>query len=47
MELAKKMASCPLAFVPGESWRYGTSADLLGAVAEAVTGERLGEFLRK
>lgn len=47
MELAKKMASCPLAFVPGESWRYGTSADLLGAVAEAVTGERFGEFLRK
>lgn len=47
MELAKKLASCPLAHVPGESWHYGTSADILGAVVEAVTGERFGEFLRK
>ena len=47
MEIAKKLAACPLAHVPGESWHYGTSADILGAVVEAVTGERFGEFLRK
>ncbi len=47
MEMAKRLASCPLAFVPGESWRYGTSADLLGAVVEAASGKRFGEFLQK
>lgn len=47
MELAKRLAGCPLAHVPGEAWRYGTSADVLGAVVEAVTGQRFGEFLKK
>ena len=37
----------PLAFQPGEKWLYGTSADILGAVIEVVSGEKLGEFLRK
>ncbi|MGN0687708.1 MAG: serine hydrolase domain-containing protein [Oscillospiraceae bacterium] len=37
----------PLAFQPGEKWLYGTSADILGAVIEVVSGERFGEFLRK
>ncbi|MCX4305673.1 MAG: serine hydrolase [Acetatifactor sp.] len=44
-ELAERLAEGPLAFTPGSSWQYGTSADVLGAVVEAVTGKRFSEFL--
>lgn len=47
LEIANKLGECPLAFQPGESWAYGTSADILGAVIEVVTGMRFGEFLKK
>lgn len=46
-EAADKLAECTLAFEPGSSWRYGTSADVLGAVIEAASGQRFGEFLEK
>jgi len=46
-ELANRLAECPLLFVPGTSWHYGTSADVLGAVIEAAAGMRFGEFLQK
>ncbi len=46
-EAADKLAGCTLAFEPGSSWRYGTSADVLGAVIEAASGQRFGEFLEK
>lgn len=46
-EAADKLAGCTLAFEPGSSWRYGTSADVLGAVIEAACGQRFGEFLEK
>lgn len=47
MEMALKMGQGHLAFQPGEGWRYGTSADILGAVVEAASGVRFGEFLKK
>lgn len=47
LELANRLAACPLAFMPGTSWHYGTSADVLGAVIETATGMRFGEFLHK
>jgi CubicO group peptidase (beta-lactamase class C family) len=47
MELANRIGGCGLLFQPGEWFRYGTSADVAGAVIEAVTGKRLGEFLRE
>lgn len=37
----------PLAFQPGEKWLYGTSADILGAVIEVVSGKKFGDFLRE
>lgn len=37
----------PLAFHPGDSWRYGTSADVLGAVIEIVANMPFGDFLHK
>lgn len=36
----------PLAFQPGDRWMYGTSADVLGAVIEVISGKKFGDFLR-
>ena len=46
-ELANALGRCSLAFEPGSSWNYGTSADVLGAVIEVVSGMKLGEFMKK
>ena len=42
-----RLAECPLAYEPGTSWEYGTSADVLGAVIEAVSGKPLPEFMEE
>lgn len=47
MEMASKLGQGRLVFQPGEGWRYGTSADILGAVVEAASNMRFGEFLKK
>ncbi len=47
MEFAAKIGQGRLAFQPGAGWRYGTSADILGAVVEAASGIRFGEFLER
>ncbi len=47
VEIANRAGQLPLAFMPGESWQYGLSADVLGAVVEVVSGMRYGEFLTK
>lgn len=44
-EFAGRLAQCPLAFEPGNSWQYGTSADVLAAVIEVVSGQKFSEFL--
>lgn len=46
-DMMKEIASQPLAFHPGEGWRYGFSADVMAAVVEVVSGMRVGEFFRK
>lgn len=46
-EFADALAACPLAFEPGSSWDYGTSADVLGAVIEVVSGKKLSEFMKE
>lgn len=43
-EAVRLFAELPLAAEPGEAWRYGLCADVLGAVIEAVDGRSLGEF---
>lgn len=45
-EFAERIGRCGLTFHPGEKWMYGTSADILGAVIEKITGVRFGEFLQ-
>lgn len=47
VDIANKLGKCPLVFHPGESWAYGTSADVLGAVIEKVSDMKFGEFLKK
>lgn len=46
-EIADALGGCTLAYEPGSSWRYGTSADVLGAVIEVVSGMKFGDFLEK
>lgn len=47
IEAMNKLGRCKLAFQPGTSWEYGTSADVLGAIIEIVSGKRFGEFLKE
>ncbi|MCQ4086080.1 serine hydrolase [Saccharibacillus sp. JS10] len=47
LEFASRLGQGTLAFEPGSSWTYGTSADVLGAVVEVVSGQRFGEFLQQ
>jgi methyl acetate hydrolase len=35
----------PLMFDPGERWEYGTGIDFAGKMVEAVSGQRLGEYI--
>lgn len=47
VDFANSIGKCSLLFDPGESWNYGTSADILGAVIEIITGIPFGDFLEK
>jgi CubicO group peptidase (beta-lactamase class C family) len=44
-ELLDRYAKMPLSHEPGTAWEYGVGYDVLGAIIEATTGERLGQFL--
>lgn len=47
LEFCNRLGGLPLAFDPGTHWRYGTGADILGAVIEAAAGKKFGDFLRE
>ncbi|MCQ2536909.1 MAG: beta-lactamase family protein [Lachnospiraceae bacterium] len=47
MELISRMGTNDLAFQPGSTFRYGTCADILGALVEKVSGMLFGDFLKK
>lgn len=47
LEFAERIGAGPLAFHPGESWQYGTSADILGAIVEIASGISFGEYLEQ
>ena len=47
VEICNILAQTPLEFEPGTSWKYGFSADVLGAVVEVISGMSYGEFLKK
>ncbi|KIC22557.1 serine hydrolase domain-containing protein [Leisingera sp. ANG-Vp] len=39
-----QLAELPLAFQPGSRWEYSVATDVLGRVAEVVSGKSLGSF---
>ncbi|GIR96294.1 MAG: hypothetical protein CM15mP98_12640 [Paracoccaceae bacterium] len=45
-EFVDKIASLPLAFQPGEAWRYSVSIDVLGRILEVLENKRLEEILK-
>ena len=46
-QMVASFAKVPLLFDPGESYEYSLCHDVLGAVIEVITGERLGEYMSK
>lgn len=46
-DLANMIGQQPLEFQPGERWRYGFCADVLGAIVEVITGKTYGEYLKE
>lgn len=42
-----KLASYPLRDAPGARWRYGYHSDVLGALIETVSGQRIDAFYRE
>lgn len=47
VEIANELGKIGVSFQPGDYWMYGTSADVLGAIVEVVSGMSFGEFLQK
>jgi CubicO group peptidase (beta-lactamase class C family) len=46
-EFADRMGRTVLHFQPGSHWEYGTSADIMGAIIEKVSGQKFGDFLKE
>jgi CubicO group peptidase (beta-lactamase class C family) len=46
-EFSLQLAALPLLFEPGTVWEYGRATDVLGRLIEVISGQTLGEFLRK
>lgn len=44
-EMAQELGKAPLAQQPGTAWEYSLSVDVQGRVIEAVSGQRLGDFM--
>jgi CubicO group peptidase (beta-lactamase class C family) len=46
VDMVRKLSAYPLLTQPGAKWRYGFSSDVLGRVAEVVSGQPLNTFLQ-
>ena len=47
VDVCNKLAEAGVAFEPGETFRYGLSADVMGGVIEVITGMKYSDFLKK
>ena len=47
LDIVRAMANEPLDFHPGESFRYGLSHDVMGAVIEIVSGMKLSRYMKE
>lgn len=45
-QFAAKAGKQALMYPAGDEWMYGSSADIMGAVVEKISGVRLGDYLR-
>ena len=45
-EMVDRLGKAPLAQQPGTVWEYSLSVDVQGRIIEAVSGQRLGDFLQ-
>jgi CubicO group peptidase (beta-lactamase class C family) len=46
METTEKLAGLPLLAQPGAEWNYSVATDVLGALVQAISGQRFGAFLQ-
>jgi CubicO group peptidase (beta-lactamase class C family) len=46
-EMAKKLASLPLQFQPGEEWAYGPSVDVQAYLVEKISGKPFDQYLKE
>ncbi len=46
-EMAKKLASLPLMFHPGDQWSYGPSVDVQAYLVERISGKPYDQFLQE
>jgi CubicO group peptidase (beta-lactamase class C family) len=46
-EMVRRIAELPLAFQPGQGWRYSVATDVIGHVVELVSDMSLAQFLEE
>jgi CubicO group peptidase (beta-lactamase class C family) len=46
-EFIAKLATLPLAYQPGQAWRYSVSTDVQGYLVEKLSGKPLQDFIRE
>jgi CubicO group peptidase (beta-lactamase class C family) len=46
-EMAKKLASLPLQFHPGEQWAYGSSVDVQAFLVEVISGRPFDQYVQE
>ena len=46
-EMAKRLASLPLAFHPGDQWAYGPSVDVQAYLVEKLSGKPFDQYLKE
>ncbi len=47
VDVCNKLAEAGVAFEPGETFRYGHSADIMGGIIEVISGQNLSDFFKK
>jgi CubicO group peptidase (beta-lactamase class C family) len=46
-EMVRRIATLPLAFHPGEAWRYSVATDVVGYLVEVISGRPLGDYFEE
>jgi CubicO group peptidase (beta-lactamase class C family) len=46
-EMAKKLASLPLQFQPGDQWAYGVSVDVQAYLVERISGKPFDQYIKE